>query len=60
MNVPLVLFDPGVRLKLAPAGSGEAVNELMALPSGSEAVTGNVSVEPARGLGAEGAVTTGF
>ena len=44
MNVPDVFPPFGV--KVAPLGSGDAVNELIASPSGSLAVTENVRSVP--------------
>ena len=55
--MPLVLVPFGVNV--APLGSGDAVSELIASPSGSEAVTENVRSAPSDPVDVAGAVTVG-
>ncbi len=57
LNVPDVLPAPAV--KVAPVGSGAAVSDVMASPSGSAAVTVNVMRTLEEPLTVAGAVTTG-
>src|SRR5262245_1187046 len=57
VNVPTVLVVS--TWNWAPFGSPDAVSDVMACPSGSEAVTENVISVPAVPVTAAGAVTTG-
>ena len=61
LKVPVVFPEPGVNTAWFPAGSPvrSALRDVMASPSGSEAVTFTVMALPAVPLTEAGAVTTG-
>src|SRR5206468_11226486 len=61
LSVPLKFPDPVVKVAVLPAGSFDrsAVSELIALPSGSEAVTASDSAVPGVPVLRAGATTTG-
>jgi hypothetical protein len=59
VSVPEVFPPPGVNVAPAVMADPEAVRELMASPSGSDAVTLTVSSDPSAPLAVAGAETVG-